>query len=239
MAYFFMNRTTRYSIPSTSSVTAESFESAIRDTLEKDYKEKERKLEQKHNDITKRHWIGYIVSMSIMALSVIGVLIISKPLQDEMREFFTRVFEVVGSIIIFPVNTGKFIAIDVLKKAVNSNGYIACMAITCTILYVIMIAVALLAGRFLYRNIIEYLCDGVTVAVLIITNAVIVFFTPVLTEIIPINLLYLNVWIIVGYVVYRFLQEWDMEQTKKQVLLWILIFQVIVLFMKGIFWIAR
>ena len=57
--------------------------------------------------------------------------------------------------------------------------------------------------------------------------------------IISINLLYLGVWIIIGYVVLRFMQEWDEEELKKQTLLWILVIQAIMLVMKGVIWIAR
>ncbi|MBQ8667168.1 MAG: hypothetical protein IJ526_09930 [Lachnospiraceae bacterium] len=57
--------------------------------------------------------------------------------------------------------------------------------------------------------------------------------------IISINLLYLGVWIIIGYVVLRFMQEWDEEELKKQTLLWILVIQAIMLDMKGVIWIAR
>jgi hypothetical protein len=213
--------------------------SAIKDNLERDYRDMEKDLKQEHKYLKESHWIGYITAIIIMCLSIIGVLILSKPLRDEMEEFFTRAFEIIGSIIMFPVYTGKFIAIDVFEEAVNSNGYIACMVITGIVLYAIMIVVAGLGVRFLYINIKEDLCDEITAAVLIIINAAIVFFTPVLTKIISINLLYLGMWIIIGYVVLRFMLEWNMEQTKKRVLSWILIFQVIFLIMKGLFWIAR
>lgn len=207
--------------------------SDIEHELKKKYRKKEQNLREKYDTLKAEHWIVFTGALIGSVLSFISMVILSEPLQKELSEFLLKILEVIKNIAIFPINVGDGIASGMCELPDSSGGYIACMIITCVVLYGLMIVVMILSGIFLIDNI-DCLADDITKTILIIIVVISIFFSPAFVEDIPINIFTLDMWILVGYTVVRFMIEWDMRETKKRVLCWILIISVSVLIVKGL-----
>lgn len=190
----------------------------IKCKLDTQYSIMEIKLEKEMKEQREANLVGYVISILIAVFSVIGVFIISKPLRKETSEFISSIFGVTKSIFLFPINTGVFFATEVCHEVEKSNEYYLYLSIVGIVLYLIMGIILVLVGIFLYRNIEEDIWDGYTVVAILIVNWIIVFFTPVLKKIIKMNLFSLGGWILVVYMIVRFLIEWDWSEMKKKIL---------------------
>lgn len=208
--------------------------SDIEHELEIKYRKKVQNLREEYDNLKAEHWIVFIVALIGSLLSFISMVILSKPLQKELSDFLLKLLEVLKKIGMFPINVGDGIASGMCGLPDSSGGYIAIMIISFVVLHGLMIVVLVLSGKFLIENISDWYDDDITKTIGIIIVVISIFFSPAFADILPINTFTLDILILAAYTVVRFMTEWDMQETKKQVLCWILIITASYLIVKGL-----
>ena len=216
-------------------VNSEVYE--IEGRLESEYKKKEWKLKDKYKTMTDYHQIGYYSSLGMTLLFIIGTLATSKPYQGELIDFFKNLVYALIEILSFPCEAGFTISEKMFDEVSSPVGYWAIGIVIAVIMYVGMIVLLVVSSKFLIDNIEKHLCDGITVAVLVVITGFTMFLAPILVEAeMPINLITFRILIFIGYMIIRFLYEWDIHSIKKKALMWILILTGAWLFVKLLWW---
>ena len=207
--------------------------SIIKDRLENEYRKREIALKEDYKDSKRRFYEAFI---SVGALAILGTIItalISKPYKSTLKEFFISMGGQIKSLALYQESVGMSIAGDLFNIPSSETSFEVVTAIMIIIQMLIVVAVLIAFGAFLFVNIREYLLDELSLAILIISTAATVYGAPVLTKL-PINMFTLNILIIAIYATIRFLQEWEFEEVKKKVLCWILWIAGSILFIWGI-----
>ena len=192
-----------------------------------------RKLSADYKEMTVKHKLGYGVFGMGWIFTILGVIILSKPLQNGAWEFIAGSWKVLKGVGLFPYIVGEFFAKLAFDKSSTHIGYWVMCIVIMLIIWAIMIAILIKCVIFLGDNIMECMFDGITVIVITAIMDIIIFLAPIL-EYIPMNMFLMGIIAFIAYMIIRFLDAWDIHEFKKQCLVMSLIVVGSALFVYGL-----
>ena len=188
--------------------------------LEKDYKAKNKALNDKYDKMTASYKGRYYMALYYGIVVTVLMAVLSETFRNEVAVFFTTLFDglfTIGQGLIdlgglvaklgdmIPQETVAFIVHWLLQIVITGGAFAG-------LFFLIMWAFAKFTDFFK-----EHYADEMTVATMLLALAVIVIGADYVA-LLPVNLILLYILIFVGYIVVRAFLEWDDAEAKKNLL---------------------
>ena len=188
--------------------------------LEKDYKAKNKELNDKYDKMTAGYKGRYYMALYYGIVVTVLMAVLSEVFRNEVAVFFATLFEGLYTIGEGLINLGGLVAKlgDMIPQEVVAFIVHWILQIVVTggaiviLLYLIVWAISKFVNFFK-----EHYADEMTVAVMLLALAVIVIGADYVA-LLPINLILLYILVFVAYIVIRAFAEWDDAEAKKNLL---------------------
>ncbi len=188
--------------------------------LEKDYKARNKALDDKYDKMTAGYKARYYMALYYGIVVTVLMAVLSEVFRNEVAVFFTTLFDGLLTIMQALIDLGGWVAKlgDMISQEIVAFIVHWLLQIVITggvgVLIVVLLMMALLKFIEVFK---EHFADELTVAIMLLILAVIVIGADYVA-LLPINLILLYILAFIGYVLIRAFISWDDAEAKKSLL---------------------